>query len=120
MLCRLLSPVSQLTPVVVSCVAGSGSVDKPLATLWRNYCQSTKPDIEMRVTIAVSGLKATTREHGLTEYWSHRVTYAYAHPNYPKVSTARDATPPPRRPAVFRDVLHRTSVTRQNRLSGRR
>ncbi|XP_043228985.1 protein FAM43A-like [Amphibalanus amphitrite] len=64
---------------------GSGSVDKPLATLWRNYCQSTKPDIEMRVTIAVSGLKATTREHGLTEYWSHRVTYAYAHPNYPKL-----------------------------------
>ena len=60
-------------------------MDKPLATLWRNYCQSTKPDIEMRVTIAVSGLKATTREHGLTEYWSHRVTYAYAHPNYPKV-----------------------------------
>ncbi|XP_037076408.1 protein FAM43A-like [Pollicipes pollicipes] len=64
---------------------GAGSVDKPLATLWRNYCQSTKPDIEMRVTVAVSGLKATTREHGLTEYWSHRVTYAFAHPSYPKV-----------------------------------
>ncbi|XP_037089239.1 protein FAM43A-like [Pollicipes pollicipes] len=64
---------------------GSGSVDKPLATLWRNYCQSTKPDIEMRVTIAVSGLKATTREHGLTEYWSHRITNAYAHPSYPKM-----------------------------------
>jgi len=64
---------------------GSGSVDKPLATLWRNYCQSTKPDIEMRVTVAVSGLKATTREHGLTEYWSHRVTYGFAHPSYPKL-----------------------------------
>ncbi|XP_043229065.1 protein FAM43A-like [Amphibalanus amphitrite] len=64
---------------------GAGSVDKPLATLWRNYCQSTKPDIEMRVTVAVSGLKATTREHGLTEYWSHRITYAFAHPSYPKV-----------------------------------
>ena len=62
-------------------------MDKPLATLWRNYCQSTKPDIEMRVTVAVSGLKATTREHGLTEYWSHRITYAFAHPSYPKVST---------------------------------
>ena len=64
-------------------------MDKPLATLWRNYCQSTKPDIEMRVTVAVSGLKATTREHGLTEYWSHRITYAFAHPSYPKVRESR-------------------------------
>ena len=93
-------------------------MDKPLATLWRNYCQSTKPDIEMRVTIAVSGLKATTREHGLTEYWSHRVTYAYAHPNYPKVrpsialgETKRDASVTA---GTICDVPHRTGVTQQN------
>lgn len=26
-----------------------------------------------------------TREHGLTEYWAHRVTYCAAHPAYPRV-----------------------------------
>lgn len=64
---------------------GESSVDKPLSTLWRNYCQSTKPDIEMRVTLSVCGLKAVTRQHGLTEYWNYRLTYACAHPNFPKV-----------------------------------
>ena len=110
--CNLLSSFhlvfgrSSTDAVMFLCrVAGSGSVDKPLATLWRNYCQSTKPDIEMRVTIAVSGLKATTREHGLTEYWSHRVTYAYAHPNYPKVSIVRPANDTP---ATCRDALFET------------
>ncbi|KAK3864989.1 hypothetical protein Pcinc_029362, partial [Petrolisthes cinctipes] len=62
-----------------------GCVDKPLATLWRNYCQSNRQDIAMKVTICGGGLRAVTREHGLTEYWAHRVTYCLAHPAYPRV-----------------------------------
>ncbi|KAK9512809.1 hypothetical protein O3M35_001143 [Rhynocoris fuscipes] len=39
----------------------------------------------MKVTVTQSGLKAVTKEHGLTEYWSHRITYCIAPTNYPKV-----------------------------------
>lgn len=38
-----------------------------------------------QVTICGAGLRAVTREHGLTEYWAHRVTYCAAHPAYPRV-----------------------------------
>lgn len=31
------------------------------------------------------GLKAFTREHGLTEYWANRITFCDADPDYPKV-----------------------------------
>lgn len=64
---------------------GSGCVDKPLATLWRNHVGSDKPNIVMKLTICASGLKAVTKEHGLTEYWANRITYCAADPNYPKV-----------------------------------
>lgn len=39
----------------------------------------------MKVTVTQSGLKALTKEHGLTEYWSHRITYCLAPPAYPRV-----------------------------------
>lgn len=39
----------------------------------------------MRVRVCPSGLKATTRQHGLTEYWSHRITHCSAPQNYPRV-----------------------------------
>lgn len=64
---------------------GESCMEKPLATLWRNYTQNSKPDVSMRVRICPSGLKATTRQHGLTEYWSHRITFCSAPRNYPKV-----------------------------------
>lgn len=60
-------------------------MEKPLATLWRNYTQNNKPDVIMRVRVCPSGLKATTRQHGLTEYWSHRITQCSAPKNYPRV-----------------------------------
>lgn len=31
-------------------VPGDGCIEKPLATLWRNYCQNSKPDISMKVS----------------------------------------------------------------------
>ncbi|KAH8336429.1 hypothetical protein KR059_010035 [Drosophila kikkawai] len=65
--------------------AGEGCVEKQLNTLWRNYTQHSKPDVIMRLKVCASGLKATTRQHGLTEYWAHRITYCCAPKNYPRV-----------------------------------
>uniref|UniRef100_A0A182LXK0 PID domain-containing protein n=1 Tax=Anopheles culicifacies TaxID=139723 RepID=A0A182LXK0_9DIPT len=56
-----------------------------MATLWRNYTQNSKPDVMMKLCLCPSGLKATTRQHGLTEYWSHRITYCSSPKNYPRV-----------------------------------
>ncbi|XP_064105356.1 protein FAM43A-like [Macrobrachium nipponense] len=77
--------VVYLGNVLTGWAKGDGCVDKPLATLWRNYCQSNRQDISMKVTICGAGLRAVTHEHGLTEYWAHRVTYCAAHPAYPRV-----------------------------------
>lgn len=64
---------------------GDGCIEKPLATLWRNYQQSSKPDVIMKLSVTNSGLKGFTKEHGLTEYWAHRVTYCASPPHYPRV-----------------------------------
>ena len=64
---------------------GDGCIDKPLATLWKNHIGTDKPNIVMKVTVCGSGLKAVTKEHGLTEYWANRITYSAADPAYPKV-----------------------------------
>ncbi|CRK92565.1 CLUMA_CG006115, isoform A [Clunio marinus] len=39
----------------------------------------------MRLEVCPSGLKATTRQHGLTEYWSHRISFCSAPQSYPKI-----------------------------------
>lgn len=66
-------------------VAGEGCVEKPLSTLWKNYTGSSKPDVPMKVTVTQAGLKAVTKEHGLTEYWSHRITYCAAPASFPRI-----------------------------------
>lgn len=77
--------VSYLGNVLTGWAKGDGCVEKPLATLWRNYTQNSKPDVMMKLCLCPSGLKATTRQHGLTEYWSHRITYCSSPKNYPRV-----------------------------------
>lgn len=71
--------------ILVYSLTGDGCVDKPLATLWKNHTTTDKPNIVMKVTVCASGLKAWTKEHGLTEYWAHRITFCEAEPAYPKV-----------------------------------
>jgi len=66
-------------------VLGEGCVEKPLSTLWKNYTGSSKPDVPMKVTVTQAGLKAVTKEHGLTEYWSHRITYCAAPASFPRI-----------------------------------
>lgn len=39
----------------------------------------------MKITVTQSGLKAITKDHGLTEYWSHRITYCSAPALLPRV-----------------------------------
>lgn len=77
--------VVYLGNVLTGWAKGEGCVDKPLSTLWRNHISSEKADIVMKVTIVGSGLRAVTKEHGLTEYWANRITYCTAHPSYPRV-----------------------------------
>jgi len=60
-------------------------LDKPLGTLWNNYLVNMKTEIVMRLTICNSGLKAITRQHGLTQYWSNRLVYCCSHKNYPRI-----------------------------------
>lgn len=86
MQCKYKTPSSFSSFVLFfTLFTGESCMEKPLATLWRNYTQNCKPDVSMRVRICPSGLKATTRQHGLTEYWSHRITFCSAPRNYPKV-----------------------------------
>lgn len=69
----------------LSLITGDACIEKPLATLWRNYTQNNKPEVLMRLRVCPSGLKATTRQHGLTEYWAHRITFCSAPQSYPKI-----------------------------------
>ncbi|VDN88375.1 unnamed protein product, partial [Brugia pahangi] len=39
----------------------------------------------MKLTVTRSGLKAETKQQGITEYWSHRITYCLAPSNLPRV-----------------------------------
>ncbi|XP_060819443.1 uncharacterized protein LOC132908964 isoform X2 [Bombus pascuorum] len=64
---------------------GEGCVEKPVSTLWRNYVTSSRPDVSMRLTVTNGGLTATTKDHGLTEYWAHRVTYCTAPVSHPRL-----------------------------------
>lgn len=56
-----------------------------MSTLWRNYVSNSRPDVLMRLTVTNGGLTATTKDHGLTEYWAHRVTYCIAPDFYPRL-----------------------------------
>ena len=64
---------------------GDSCTEKPLNTLWKNYTSNSKPDVQMKLIVTQSGLKAITKEHGLTEYWSHRITYCCAPADLPKI-----------------------------------
>lgn len=77
--------VVYLGNVLTPWAKGEGCVDKPLATLWKNYCTNVKQDIHMKLTVCNSGLKAVTKEHGLTEYWASRITHCTSVPTHPKI-----------------------------------
>ncbi|KAF5295058.1 hypothetical protein FQR65_LT10611 [Abscondita terminalis] len=77
--------VAYLGNVVTGWAKGDGCVEKPLATLWRNYTQSSRSDVCMLLTVGGGGLKATTKDHGLTEYWANRLTFCAAPCHFPRI-----------------------------------
>ncbi|XP_051157066.1 uncharacterized protein LOC127279026 isoform X2 [Leptopilina boulardi] len=77
--------VAYLGNVLTGWAKGEGCVEKPVSTLWRNYVSNSRPDVLMRLTVTNGGLTATTKDHGLTEYWAHRVTYCTAPDFYPRL-----------------------------------
>jgi hypothetical protein len=78
------SKVIYLGNVVTTWAKGEGCLEKPASALWRNHSQG-RGSIKMTVTVTASGLKAQTREHGLTEYSPSRLTYCGVPPDYPKL-----------------------------------
>ncbi|XP_028144666.1 uncharacterized protein LOC114338271 [Diabrotica virgifera virgifera] len=77
--------VAYLGNVVTGWAKGDGCFEKPLTTLWRNYTQSSRPDVRMQLTVSGGGLKATTKDHGLTEYWANRLTACGAPSQFPRL-----------------------------------
>ncbi|KAK6633216.1 hypothetical protein RUM44_003817 [Polyplax serrata] len=77
--------VAYLGNVLTGWAKGEGCIEKPLNSLWKNYNGSSKPDVQMKITVTQSGLKAVTKDHGLIEYWSHRITYCTVPPGLPRV-----------------------------------
>jgi len=77
--------VRYLGNVQTAMMKGEGCVDKPVGIIWNNYLRSSTSGLEMKLTITSSGLKAETKEQGLTEYRAHRISYCIAHPAYPKL-----------------------------------
>ena len=77
--------VRYLGNVQTAMMKGEGCVDKPVGTIWNNYMRSPHPGLEMKLVLTGSGLKAYTKEQGLTEYRAHRISYCIAHPSYPKL-----------------------------------
>ncbi|KAJ1374599.1 hypothetical protein KIN20_037313 [Parelaphostrongylus tenuis] len=77
--------VIYLGNVLTVLASGEHCFDKPLALIWKAYCSRTGADLSMNLNITRSGLKAETKEQGLTEYWAHRITSSAAPAEYPKV-----------------------------------
>lgn len=103
--------VIYLGNVVTNWAKGESTLEKPLTTLWKNYCNNyanfyaknvsigngdinnrksnqnkfQSKQILMKLTICNQGLKALTREFGLTEYWANRITFCGQSNNFPRV-----------------------------------
>ncbi|CAD6185390.1 unnamed protein product [Caenorhabditis auriculariae] len=77
--------VIYLGNVLTVMARGDNCYEKPLALIWKAYCTRNRSDLGMNLEITRSGLKAETKQQGLTEYWAHRITFSAAPPQYPKV-----------------------------------
>ncbi|VDL69243.1 unnamed protein product [Nippostrongylus brasiliensis] len=77
--------VVYLGNVLTVIAGGENCFEKPLSLIWKAYCNRSGADLSMGLEITRSGLKAETKEQGLTEYWAHRITSSAALPHYPKV-----------------------------------
>lgn len=77
--------VKYLGNVLTAFMRGEGCVDRPAFILWNNYLSNPDVAVDMQLTVCVSGLKARTKDLGLTEYRAHRISYCVCHPLYPRL-----------------------------------
>lgn len=77
--------VRYLGNVQTAVMKGDGCVDRAASIIWSNYQRSEHQTLEMKVVLTGSGMKAYTKEQGLTEYRAHRISYCIAHPSYPRL-----------------------------------
>lgn len=77
--------VKYLGNVQTAMMKGDGCVDKPVGIIWHTYTRNCSQGLEMKLTLTSSGLKAYTKQQGLTEYRAHRISYCIAHPSFPKL-----------------------------------
>uniref|UniRef100_A0A915ABY6 PID domain-containing protein n=1 Tax=Parascaris univalens TaxID=6257 RepID=A0A915ABY6_PARUN len=77
--------VVYLGNVLTVMAKGDGCVEKPLNLIWKTYCSKQKSDLQMKLAVTRSGLKAETKQQGLTEYWAHRITFCLAPSEYPRL-----------------------------------
>jgi len=77
--------VRYLGNLQTSLMRGDGCTDKAAGILWSNFQKNIGAGLEMKLTICATGLKALTKEQGVTEYRAHRISYCIAHPDYPRV-----------------------------------
>ena len=76
--------VRYLGNIQTSMMRGEGCTDKAAGILWNNFLKNGG-GLDMKLTICASGLKAVTKEQGLTDYRAHRISYCIAHPQYPRL-----------------------------------
>lgn len=76
--------VRYLGNIQTSLMRGEGCTDKAAGILWNNFLKNGG-GLDMKLTICATGLKALTKEQGLTDYRAHRVSYCIAHPEYPRL-----------------------------------
>ncbi|EJW87838.1 hypothetical protein WUBG_01246 [Wuchereria bancrofti] len=77
--------VIYLGNVLTIIAKGEECLEKPLSLIWHTYCNRKRAELPMKLTVTRSGLKAETKQQGITEYWSHRITYCLASSNLPRV-----------------------------------
>ncbi|KAL3991158.1 Phosphotyrosine interaction domain (PTB/PID) family protein [Acanthocheilonema viteae] len=77
--------VVYLGNVLTVIAKGEECLEKPLLLIWHTYCSKQRAELPMKLTVTRSGLKAETKQQGVTEYWSHRITYCLAPSNLPRV-----------------------------------
>jgi hypothetical protein len=74
--------VRYLGNVQTTFTLGDQCADRPVAALWANYVRNMTPT-PMTLTACAWGMKVETKQHGVTEYRAHRISYFAAHPAYP-------------------------------------
>lgn len=62
------------------------SIDKPVKILWDNHVKhGGQAGIKMTLTLTQGGLRVDTKDHGVTEYYGHRIYICKSHSLNPKL-----------------------------------